>query len=638
MKHFAWWLILLLPSAGALAQRPTVFERPQSDHRVSYTIDVSLDAEARALHATGQITWRNPDSAPVDTLQFHLYLNAFQNAESTFMRESGGAHRGFSSQDGWGDIRILRLGMYDQADSLLDLTDRITFIQPDDGNVDDETVAAFLLPDPVAPGAAITLDVAFEASLPQIVARTGYLEKPDGTPFFMVAQWFPKLGVFEIPGQRFVPEDAERGRWNTHQFHANSEFYADFGAYDITIDVPEDFVVGATGVRVDERRSEGRRTVRYYAEDVHDFAWTASPGFRAFTDHWRHVSLRLLVQPEHANQAQRHFDAAKLALDQYDALLGLYPYTTLTLVDGLGGANGMEYPTLITCGTRYGLPAWARFLELVTIHEFGHQYFYGMLASNEFEEAWLDEGFNSYLETRIMDEAFGPGSVVSLPGIRINDGHAQRIFYAHSTPERGALFTRSWEYAVDADYGKASYSKAATVMTTLEGYLGWPVMQRFLRAYYERWRFRHPTTVDVQEVMEDVAGEDLAWFFDQYVYGTAVVDYAVAQVDTDEAQKSRVRVERRGDGVFPQTLQVRFQDGRTDERRWDGQDASRTFVFERSSPVVEAYIDPADLLWLDIDRLNNRWTTQPSSTFALKHAAKFSGWMQNLLHLLGTFF
>ena len=660
MNRAVCLLTLLMLATPALAQKATIYDEPLSERRVAYTIDVTLDPEARTVRGTERISWRNPDTVPVDSLQFHLYLNAFKNRRSTFMRESGGIHRGFSADDDnrWGGVSISRMQVVLPDAPLLstayraedtDLTDRIAFIQPDDQNADDETVIAVPLPEPVQPGETIFLEVEFESKLPQIIARTGWQDKADGTPFFFVAQWFPKLGVYEVPGQRYIPEDAPRGQWNTHQFHANSEFYADFGTYDVTITVPEDYVVGASGVRLDETRSGGTHTVVYRAEDVHDFAWTTSPAFLEYTDTWRHVNLRLLIQPEHKAQAQRHFDAAKVALERFDDWVGEYPYTTLTLVDGLGGSNGMEYPTLITCGTTYMMPKWMRLLELVTIHEFGHQYFYGILASNEFEEAWLDEGMNSYLETRIMDEVYSPGSAVSLPGLRIDDGPGQRTFYAKSAPSRGALFTRSWEYRFPEDYGKASYMKPATVMNTLERYLGWDTMKRFLRTYYQRWRFRHPTTRDLQDVAEEVAGQDLDWFFDQYVYGTAVVDYAVDRLQvqaidppggSDDAlwYESEVRVERREDGTFPQTLRVWFEDGSVEDVVWDGEAAWETFTFEKPSPLAEAYLDPDNAVWLDVNRLNNRRARNAENPFARKQQFKVVVWAQQLFYLLGSLF
>lgn len=658
MRLLAWGLkdcaalgVLLvgLGSVGAVqAQQATISEEPLSERQVTYQIDVTLDPATKRLRGTQRVTWRNPDTVPIEELQFHLYLNAFKNERSTFMKESGGTHRGFGveSDDPWGGIDISRMAIAGDAPdtaplagtpATVDLTDRITFIQPDDGNPDDQTVIQVVLPEAIPPGETITLDIDFDAKMPEIFARTGWAETSNGNPFFMVAQWFPKLGVYETPGQRYVPADAPRGQWNTRQFHANSEFYADFGAYEVSMAVPHDYEVGASGVLVDDVVDDSMRTVTYRAEDVHDFAWTTSPDYLVFTDQWEHVNLRLLLQPEHVAQAERHFDAAKVALEYLTEWVGPYPYTTLTLVDGIGGSNGMEYPTLVTCGTVYKLPSWARVLEIVTIHEIGHQYFQGMIASNEFEEAWLDEGITSYVEMRIMDAAYGEGAVLDLPGFEISDGAVQRLSYTQNNPSSGALFTHSWEYA-SGDFGKASYNKPATVLKTLENYLGWETMHAILRAYYDRWSFDHPTTRDFIAVAEEVSGQSLAWFANAYIYGTAVVDYAVASIEnrTDATQvTSEVIVRRLEDGVFPQTLRVTFVDGTTEEHAWDGQATWKRFAFTQS--VVDAHVDPNNAIWLDVNPLNNR-RAETDNTLARKRQLQAMTWMQQVFHIVSGLF
>ncbi|GMQ81000.1 MAG: M1 family metallopeptidase [Rhodothermia bacterium] len=656
-------LILAVASCfqGAYARQATLSEEPLSDRLVAYTMVVALDPDSKSVSATQRLTWRNPDRVPVDELQFHLYLNAFKDENSTFMKESGGIHRGFTAgdQDPWGGIDITRMRIAtdpatDVSPSLApdpgsDLLDRIRFIHPDDENELDQTVVAVSLPYSVQPGESITLDIDFESRLPEIFSRTGWKTGESGNPFFMVAQWFPKIAVYEIPGQRFVPEDAPRGAWNAHQFHKNSEFYADFGTYDVTISVPETYALGATGFLESEEITDGIRTVRYIADDVHDFAWTASPDFLVYTDQWEHVAIRLLLQPAHEAQAQRYFDAAKVAFKYYADWVGEYPYTTLTLVDGIGGANGMEYPTLITGGTVYRLPEWVRALELVTIHEFGHQYFYGLLASNEFEEAWLDEGVNSYIETRLVDAEYGPGSVIDFAGLQFTDTDAQRIAYTKNNPSRGALFTNSWEYQF-GDYSKASYMKPATVLHTLERYLGWETMREFLRTYYDTWRFRHPTTRDLQDVAESVSGKDLDWFFDQFVYGTATFDYKIhslsnrrigtADENDSVTYESRVIIVRTGDGVFPQTLRATFRDGSEEIRHWSGEDSWTEMVFQNEERLVEAFIDPENQVLLDTNRLNNRQILRVDADNSLARTAqlRLTSFIQQLLIVFSGIF
>jgi hypothetical protein len=175
-------------------------------------------------------------------------------------------------------------------------------------------------------------------------------------------------------------------------------------------------------------------------------------------------------------------------------------------------------------------------------------------------------------------------------------------------------------------------------------------MQQFLRTYYALWRFRHPTTRDLQAVAEDVSRQDLDWFFDQFVYGTAVVDYAVKSMrvqaldapdeDDNDARRyeSEVLLERREDGIFPQVLRVRFDDGTTEEVTWDGADAWKQFTFEKRARLVEAYLDPENIVWLDINRLNNRRVLNADNTLARKTQFKLTVWAQQLLYLVGSLF
>ena len=420
---------------------------PSAAHVADYDVRVRLDAEAKTLSGTQRITWRNPASEPVAELWFHLYLNAFKNSESTFIQESGGQLRGDRMPDeGWGWIEVKSI----RRAGGTHLAAGASFEHPDDDNAADRTVWRVPLPEPVAPGAELVLDVEFEAKLPRIFARTGYFRD-----YFLVGQWFPKLGVYEPAGTR----GRATGGWNCHQFHANSEFYADFGRYRVEITLPRRFVVGATGRRSERRENkDGTSTHVFEQADVIDFAWTASPRFvevkarfsaekdvtpqeyaQAATLLGRSlenvrltdVDVTVLLQPEHAPQSERHLQAAKAALKWFGLWYGRYPYPTLTVVDpafGGGGSGGMEYPTFITAGTSVLMNRWPldRVLvpEHVIVHEFGHQYWQSMVASNEFEESWLDEGFNSYSTGRVMELAYGPWTVQAL-GLRLGGSRSR---------------------------------------------------------------------------------------------------------------------------------------------------------------------------------------------------------------------
>lgn len=636
---------------------PTSDPESLSERRVAYHIDARLEPETKKVIGRQMLAWTNFGPTPVAELQFHLYLNGFRDDLSTYMRESGGQFRGMrGSPEARGSITVSRMTLegitarpadsaareYTSSEPVgIDITDRIVFIQPDDDNVDDETVFSVRLPQPVRPRETAVLHFDFESTLPRVFARTGWEETASGNLFFLVGQWFPKIGVYEIPGQRYVPDEAPTGRWNAHQFHANSEFYADFGTYRVRLDVPHDYVIGATGARTAEETTNGRKVVTFEAEDVHDFAWTASPDFRVFAYPWRDVSVEVLMLPEHHRYRDRVVESATIALDRMDAWVGPYPYGTLTIVDALGGAVGMEYPTFFTTWISGYSPPWVKLpIEDTVVHEFVHQYFYGILGSNEFEEAWLDEGFTSYFESRIMDDAYGPGSSSRLAGIEIDVSDTHRLVYANVNPGRGRIYADSWEQSSGV-YGRTAYYKSSVVLSTLESYIGSDAMLRVMQTYYERWKFSHPTTRDFIDIVEEISGDDMAWFFDQFVYGSAVVDYRVDRIsnrateinDSTIVYESQVHLERVGDGIFPQTVRAYFADGSSRDFRWDGTDQWHVVPITGASRVSMAELDPEEHVWLDIERLNNRLSVRPRSEFAREIQISATTVLQHLFYV-----
>ena len=657
-----------------------------SRHIVDCEITARLDATAKTVEGLEILKWRNDSPDQVGELRFHLYMNAFKNEKSTFMRESGGASRGYRVREGeWGWIEVRRLEIAGGAD----LTSAIRYIHPDDDNADDQTVIAVRLPLPVKPGETITLRIEFLTKLPHVFARAGY-----HGDFFMVAQWFPKIGVWEKAGDRY----ATVGGWNCHQFHANSEFYADYGPYDVRLTVPSHYVVGATGVLEsrEENRAAGTTTYRFVQEEVHDFAWTGSPRFRRLERTFqaeREVSAKelaetarllglpesevrlqdtkmiLLLQPEHAGQEDRYFRAVATGLKYFGLWYGKYPYRTITVVDppyGGGAAGGMEYPTLITAGTSWWVLPEEQVPEMVTVHEFGHQYWYGMVGNNEFEESWLDEGLNTYSTSKILDRAYGPMVLpLRLRGVpvprwlglpRVGWDAVNRAAYLVA-PKADSIVRSAWEYYDGASYGINSYMRPGVVLRTLENLLGEQVMARALRTFFQRWRFRHPTTQDFIRVVNEVSARDMQWFFDQFVFGSNVLDYRVGEVSSweigvergvfdspkgrtsvekrpDPRQQrfqSEVKIQREGEAILPVTIQIRFKDGHLEEREWDGRYRWVKYTFERATRVDSVVIDPDRKILLDANFANNSYTAGLQRAPLLKWVANLLFWVQNWL-------
>lgn len=686
--------VLLVILVALLAPIPASIAANKNTKIASYKIDARLRLDERGrpsiVEATARLTWHNDSKDSIPDLQFHLYLNAFKNARSTFVRESGGQLRGDEMSPGeWGSIEIkeLKLG----SDDLLRTAH---FIQPDDGNQDDQTVLRVVPSRPIKPGESIAIDVVFVSRLPRVFARSGYW----GT-FAMVGQWFPKIGVWESAGTR----QRLNAGWNCHQYHADSEFYADFGTYDVNITVPGAYQgkVDATGdLRSERVNADGTVTYNFYQEDVHDFAWTADSRYikvirkfepakelsSAEIKEWlerldldpsemklTEVEVILVIQPEHLDQVDRHFRAAFNALKYFGLWYGAYPYKTLAIVDppfNGNGAEGMEYPTLITAGTRWRAGRDQN-PEEVVIHEIAHQYWYGIVASNEFEESWMDEGITQYVTAKVLGAAYGNKvEPFTLWGL---DFFQWPLSVPHPFEDRlqtlrGAfkdpIITPSWKYYDSASYGINSYPRASLALNTLERYLGQATMNRIMRTYFEEWGYRHPTSNNFFDVASEISGKDLSWFFSQYFRGTATLDYEITEISSTSREATgnsksfdaEVTVSRNGEAWFPMELRLTLEDGSCVEALpavveggisyeirgpgasstliWQPEELWKKFRIVTASPIRSAELDPERKVLLDANLTNNSYAITGGLRAGARWGASAHFWAQSLFQLL----
>jgi aminopeptidase N len=482
----------------------------------------------------------------------------------------------------------------------------------------------------------VTLNVTWTAHVPRTFARTGAIGN-----FFFIVQWFPKLGVLQPDG------------WNCHQFHAGTEFFSDYGSYDVTLNVPRQWTVGATGLQRERRdNADGTTSHRYYQDDVHDFAWTTSPDLVERTARFEHptlppVDMRLLLQPEHTGQVDRHFDATRTTLKYYGEWYGAYPYGHITIVDPAfqSGAGGMEYPTLFTAGTRWLAPAHVTTPEGVTVHEAGHQFWYGIVGNNEFEDAWMDEGFNTFSTARAVAQVYDPNYLavryfggfipwvfrdVALP--RETEGNG--LAYYRRAAKSDVQATPTFRYFPSTG-GNITYFKTALWLNTLERWLGWPTLQRVMSTQFDRWKFKHPRPADFFAIANEVSGRDLTGFFDRVYRSADVFDYGVDDLSASpEASgfRSIVVVRRFGEATFPVDVRVTFDDGERVTEHWDGVDRWKSYSYVRPASVVSAEVDPERVLLLDVNYTNNSKTLHPSTSKAsTKWSLKWMVWLQDCL-------
>lgn len=615
---------------------------PEDARVYDFVVSASLDAETHRIEGTATLTWKNRGPAAVQSIPFHLYLNGFRAEDTTWMK-AGLRSRRTSSIDpkspwGWVDVSEVTRRVGETSTPL-------RFAEREEPSLMDVWLDA-----PLAVGASATLELRFTAQLPAVFARTGY-----AGDFHMVGQWLPVPGVQD-----------DEGRWHAHAFSLYSEFFADFGRWDVTLDVPSSFVVAATGTRLESWVEGDRRHERWAADMVHNFAWAAGPDLVEQVDVHDGIRIRQVMPPSLRHDADAHLRAQIAALDSMQARFGPYPWSTLTIVhppEGASGAYGMEYPTLFTTGPRVSLPRWLnalgfldRFSGLyVTVHEFGHQYFQGLLASDEASEPWLDEGMNSMSNVLVYEDWFRDEAepwIVKIAGqpLHISDGARLRLrgeegLVAVETPAEG--FVPEVEV-----YGTTVYAKTAAVMLTLRELVGRRAFDDAMRAYADTWRFRHPTGEDLKDALVAGIGArvavsepgqdgtvvhlDVRDFLDDALGTPGAVDYAVFDAGNrrkgaaagihrdesgalgepvpldrtpiaalpDDAVEGVAVVRRLGDLRVPVEIEAELADGTTDRVTWDGR-GTHVVLKWPGKRLRRVTVDPDRVLALEGRRWNN---------------------------------
>jgi uncharacterized protein with GYD domain len=586
----------------------------RSPRIANYKIDARLDAETHQITATQTLTWKNTGTQPVSMLPFHMYLNAFKNESSRFMQSGRGTMRGANRTTwGWISVESVQVGG----------AELISTWGPAAANAPDESVYELVLPSEVAPGASVDVAMKFTAQLPEVWARTGYKGE-----FHLVGQWFPKIGVrvTEDRGDEVVE------RWECQPFSAFTEFFADFGTYDVTITVPETYVVAATGVLTAAIESPGNtRTFTYRAEDVHDFGWMADPYMEVMK---RDVSVagggtvdvRVYHRPAQEEFAQRHLDAATAAMNRFSEWFVPYPWAVMSVIDpppeATAGAGGMEYPTFVTTA---GDSLWARpgvrVPEYTTVHEVGHNWFQGILASNEPIEAWLDEGVNSWADANVMADVYGTRTS-GLDWMGWQADMSALIYAAFDDPSSlpVPIATAAAAFIDEESYGMVTYLSTQRALHTLEKTFGPKKFRAAMKKYAEKWAFKHPTGKDLFDTLSAELGQNLDWFFGPVFHQVGGMRFAIRTAACRRAHPPRgvfgdgpsrktttetdapetgtyvceVVVTNTGTVHMPINIELSFVDGTSQRVRWEnrGDETWKRFVVERSSELAEVWLDP----------------------------------------------
>jgi len=529
-------LFIALANTGSGFSAETTGPASYWQLHVHYSMSVMLDTANHHLNGNQKLTIKNTTPDTLFELYYHLYYNAFQPGSAMDVRS-----RNLPDPDGRIGSRIQSLSPEEIGyQRILAVSQERTPIKTFSivG-----TVMYLPLIKPILPGQESSIELQFQAQIPVQIRRTGR-HNAEGIDFSMT-QWYPKLAVYDANG------------WNTDPYIAR-EFFGNFGTFEVSLKLPKNQVVAATGVLQNplevghgysnsSQPSKGWLTWKFKAENVHDFAWAADPDYKHDTLRVPNGPLlRFFYQTDSTNsnwQALKPY--CQQLFERMSATFGPYPYPVFSFVQG--GDGGMEYPMLTLVTARGNLNG----LISVSFHEAIHNWFYGFWGFDEGKYPWMDEGFTQYA-TEYM-----------LHAIR-NDEHPRKSILETykkllAMPNRQALSTHADWYSSNRAYSLSSYIGGAAFLEHLTYLLGEESMQRFWKDFYRDWIFKHPSPEHLIRTAEKAGGMELDWFYREFIYSTHTIDYAVDTVFQREG-KAQIRLSNKGSFPMPVRLRITKKD------------------------------------------------------------------------------
>ncbi|MEN8207765.1 MAG: M1 family metallopeptidase [Candidatus Fermentibacteria bacterium] len=507
---------------------------PGLESRADYQMEVRLEPDSSMIHGHSEILFTNGVDFSVDTLWLHLYPNAYRDVSTAFGQDLEAVGRYYfraspESQKGWVELSEWSLNG-----------------KPVDISVDG-SLGFISLDSTLYPGETVLLQGDFIVKIPAFWSRMGHLGDT-----YQITQWYPKMCVLDENG------------WHRGRYHWRGEFYSDFGNYFITLDVPENFITAATGSvkSISFSKDSLRRSEIWEAYNVHDFAWSVSPDYtlREHTyvypeslgaDSVRVHLVLLDDDSEHWSDVPAVIDSTLL---YYGEWYVPYPYDDLWVVEPvILMAGGMEYPQFIFSAADVPM---TRALEMVTSHEVGHQWFYGMLGNDEVNEAWLDEGMNTFSELRYMQRRHGfHGNMSTAPEwiMEISDQDISLMTYVSGTAAEKVPVLSDATSAGDGSHptGFTYYTKPAFFLRMLQRQIGEEDFDRIMSIYFDRFMYHHPHTDDFQAVVEEVTARSWESEFDFWLRGTGNADVRIISIE-ESGDSTTVVLE----GDVPHTLEL----------------------------------------------------------------------------------
>jgi len=483
--------LLLLICFSLVSAQTCLSQQNYWQQYVDYKINVELDDARKSLDGELKLAYTNNSPDTLNYIWFHIWPNAFKNDKTAFsdqLLENGRTDFYFSDEEQRGYINRLNFKVDGIAAELID-------------HAEHQDIVKLILPSALAPGKSINIETGFHVKLPYNFSRGGY----SGNDFH-ITQWYPKPAVYDLRG------------WHEMPYLDQGEFYSEFGKYEVNISLPLKYTLAATGLQTKETIKDSIKTLTYVQDNVHDFAWFASNEFVVEQDTLmlgdKTIKLFAYYKEKNKKSWADVILYMKRSLRSKSEWLGVYPYPVASVVEREDQGGGMEYPTITLISTTDN----ARALEFVVNHELGHNWFYGILGSNERIHPWMDEGMNSYYDKKYSETFYReqPGLINGKSAFiqkRIPDDFELPLLNTLTRYKKDQPIETASESFTAANYGLIAYTKTALWLQEMEKMLGPDMFNRIMKTYYERWKFRHPYPGDFKDIVTEVAGSAAAEHF-----------------------------------------------------------------------------------------------------------------------------
>ncbi len=606
-------------------------------HFSDYKISANLDTESKTLSVKEKIVWVNKSFYPTNQIWLKLDANSLKSNNTEYTNKN---YITPSEETGFVITKIL---VNNKPYNLI-YQNTVSLTQ------NDSTSAKIILDSLINSNDSVNISIEYNLKVPSPTYGLGYAKNRE---FYFFTDWFIKVAVFNY------------GKWYNYPTPSYINYFSEFSKFNINLTVPKGYYCGASAKAINKDSSQNKTIYTFKQSGIHDFVWFTAQNIVKKEYLYKRknqspVFIYVYAQPEKERHIDRYIKIINSSLQYLESELGVYPYQSLTVVDLPRTYSNLdkEYPNLIAVKSALISPVKTQQPEYEIAKHIAHQYFYGIVANNEIIDPWLDEGFSKFFASKIVENYYGKGYsnfnlVTYMPvfGLNIFSYNEIPLIYSlgdfpyspweanllkyYNNNSVGAISNNVYEFPNSISYQVMSSIKPELMLLSLEKYLGKAKFKNVVYTYYNRYKFKHPSSKDFINIVKRKTNDNLNWFFNNLIENSSSFDYKIKYVKKVKKNEYEVYAERLGDGVFFNKVAL-YTTKDTLYNVWNDDKKWKIFRFSTNNEVIGAEIDPERINYLDINFANNSYLVNSNYLITFSLAVRWFFWIQNALMIMGS--